>query len=182
MPAAFSSISDYIRSEKIAELQTTLITLQQQQIQQRVHPLTTTPSAPTGPPPTTVRAAIPAALQVRCSVRDDFGRWVQMCGLNRWIQMELWDANPDEHTWGRIPLLGMTDPIPHLDSSTHGREYEGLMHHGTCLSQLPNILSTGVVLRSAVPTRGLYAVWAAEEIKRALDYSPPVKLNQVEIQ
>ena len=110
-------------------------------------------------------------------MRDAFGRWVQMCGLNRWIQMEFWDANPDEHTWGRVPLLGMTDPMPHLDNSTHGREYEGFMCHGTCFSQLPNILSTGVVLRSAVPTRGSHAVWAAEEIKRALEYSPPAKLN-----
>jgi hypothetical protein len=86
--------------------------------------------------------------------------------------MEFWEANPDENTWGRIPLLGMTDPTPHLDNSTHGREYEGFMYHGTCFSQLPNILSTGVVLRSAVPTRGSHAVWAAEEIKRHLNTAP----------
>ena len=202
----FFNIRLYLRSEKIAELQATLITLQQQQKQQRAHPLTTTPPAPTGPPPTTVHVAplvipemsdaaisvvVPAAIpvarivaapHVRCSVRDDFGRWVQMCGLNQWIQMELWEAHPDQQTWGRLPLLDMTPPMSHMDNSNHGQDCERVLYHGTCFSQLPSILSTGVLLRSAVPTRGFNAVWAAESKTRALYYSPPVKLNQVEIQ
>ena len=202
----FFNIRLYLRSEKIAELQAKLITLQQQQKQQRAPSLTTTPPAPTGPPPTTVHVAplvtpeiseaaisvvlpvaIPvagpvAAPHVRCSVRDDFGRWVQMCGLNQWIQMELWEAHPDQQTWGRIPLLGMTPPMPQLDNSTHGEDCDRTLYHGTCFSQLPNILSAGVLLRSAVSTRGRHAVWAAESKTKALEYSPPVKLNQVAIQ
>ena len=202
----FLNIRCYLRSKKIAELQATLITLQQQQTQQRAPPLTATPPAPTAAPPTTVhvaplvtpelseaaisdvvtatiQVAIPAAApQVRCSVRDDFGRWVQMCGLDQWIQLELWEAHPDQQTWGRIPLLGMTPPMPQLDNSTHGEDCDRTLYHGTCFSQLPNILSAGVLLRSAVSTRGRHAVWAAESKTKALEYSPPVKLNQVAIQ
>ena len=187
-------------------MQAKLITLQQQQKQQRAPSLTTTPPAPTGPPPTTVHVAplvipemsdaaisvvVPAAIpvarpvaapHVRCSVRDDFGRWVQMCGLNQWIQMELWEADPDEQTWGRLPLLDMTPPMSHMDNSNHGHDCETVLYHGTCFSQLPSILSTGVLLRSAATTRGFNAVWAAESKTRALYYSPPVKLNQVAIQ
>jgi len=202
----FLNIRCYLRSKQIAELQATLITLQQQQTQQRAPPLTSTPPAQTAAPPTTVhvaplvtselseaaisdvvtatiQVAIPAAApQVRCSVRDDFGRWVQMCGLDQWIQLELWEAHADQQTWGRIPLLGMTPPMPQLDNSTHGEDCERTLYHGTCFSQLPNILSAGVLLRSAVSTRGRHAVWAAESKTRALEYSPPVKLNQVAIQ
>jgi hypothetical protein len=96
--------------------------------------------------------------------------------------MELWEAHPDQQTWGRLPLLDMTPPMPHMGSSNHGHDCERALYHGTCFSQLPSILSTGVLLRSAVSTRGHYAVWAAESKTRALYYSPPVKLNQVEIQ
>lgn len=193
----------YLRSEKIAQLQARLATLQQQQ-QQRLN--TPAPSQEPPPHPTTVHVALPvssevpdaetsvavpaavpvvvplAAPQLRCSVKDDFGRWVQMCNLSQWIQMELWEAHPDEQSWGRLPLLGMTPPMPHLDNSNHGRDYAGFLFHGTCFSQLPSILSAGILLRSAVPTRGFHAVWAAESKSRALHYSPPVKLNQVAIQ
>ena len=162
-------------------MQAALTTLQQQQQKQNT-PIPPLPPATVIAPPTIPVASLLAAPQLRCSVRSDFGRWVQMCNLNQWIQMELWEAHPDEESWGRVPLLGMAPPMPDLDSSNHGRDYAGFLFHGTCFSQLPSILSTGVLLRSAVPTRGYHAIWAAESKKRALQYSPPVKLNQVTIQ
>lgn len=184
------------RSETISEMQAALTTLKLQQ--QNLHtprmanqelqppplPTVDVASPVTPPEPETlvaVPASVPVAPQQMCSVRDDFGRWVQMCNLSQWIQMDLWEPHPDVQSWGRLPLVGMTPPMPHLDSSNHGRDYAGFLYHGTCFSQLPCILSRGVLLRSAVPTRNYHAVWAAESISRALEYSPPVMLNQVAI-
>ena len=190
-----------MRSEKTSELQAALTILQQQRQQELNSPRVgdlelqlpstnvdvaspVTPETPDLETSAAIPAAFPVAASVTpyfgqmCSVKNDFARWVQMCGLSQWVQIDLWEPFPDSQSWGRLPLLGMTIPMPHLDSSHHGRDYSGLLFHGTCFSQLPSILSSGVLLRSAVPTRGFHAVWAAESNIRALEYSPPVMLNQ----
>ena len=111
-----------------------------------------------------------------------FAWWVHNCRLSQWVPMHLLELNPDEGSIARVPLIGMSTAMPEADISHHGRQHDGILWHGTCFSHLPSILSSGTLLRCNIPTRGHYAVWAAESRARSLQYSPAVKLNGMAVQ
>ena len=114
---------------------------------------------------------------------DALKLWVQRCRLSSWVPVDLLQHVPGNETCAvRIPLLGMKQALPELDISDHGREFDGVLFHGTSFSNLPSILSAGCLLRCSVPTKGYHAIWAAESIKRAMLYAPPVMLAGRQVQ
>ena len=115
-------------------------------------------------------------------VIDAFIVWLQCARLSAWLDYQNLQYAPSADCLAKVPLLGMKMASPDSDVSQHGRDYDGVLFHGTGFSHLPAILSAGSLLRSSVPTQGKHAVWAAESLSRALLYSPPVMLGGQAVQ
>ena len=112
--------------------------------------------------------------------------WVDYEGLQLYINVESAEMRIG-HTPGgklhlRVPIEGMLRAAPELDTSDHGRPYEGILFHGTSWSHLAAILTSGCILRSSVSTRGKFAIWAGEELYRARMYSPPLEFGNIQLQ
>ena len=112
--------------------------------------------------------------------------WVDYEGLGLYINVESAEMRIG-HTPGgklhlRIPIEGMLRAAPELDTSDHGRPYEGILYHGTSWSHLAAILTSGCILRSSVPTKHKFAIWAGEELYRARMYSPPLEFGNMQLQ
>jgi hypothetical protein len=112
--------------------------------------------------------------------------WVADEGLQLYINVESAEMPighiPSGSLHIRIPIQGMLRAAPHLDTSDHGRPHDGILYHGTSWNHLKAILTTGCILRSSVQTRGKFAIWAGEELKRAQMYSPPLEFGNMQLQ
>jgi hypothetical protein len=109
-----------------------------------------------------------------------FENWVVSCNLHQWININL-NQLCAEGCILKVPLVGLP-ASPELDVSLHGRQYSGLVFHGTSFSYLPSICSAGCLLRCSIPTRGKHAIWVGESFSRALLYASPVELGGKQVQ